>query len=52
MASMLATLKITKATDNEGNIVEPDVKYDNGFFRCVRIQASYSWDFKLTDDIG
>ncbi|KAF9559108.1 cytochrome P450 [Agrocybe pediades] len=33
MASMLATLDISKARDDYGNVVEPDVVYENPIFR-------------------
>ncbi|KAF8811120.1 cytochrome P450 [Phlegmacium glaucopus] len=33
IASVLATLKISKAVDEHGNIVEPVVQYDNSIFR-------------------
>jgi hypothetical protein len=33
MVSMLATLKMSKAVDEDGNAIEPDVTYGRGFFR-------------------
>jgi hypothetical protein len=38
MASMLATLNITKPVDKEGNVIEPKVEYLDSIFRC----ASYN----------
>jgi hypothetical protein len=35
VASLLATLKISKAVDAHGNVVEPEVKYENPIFRYV-----------------
>jgi hypothetical protein len=35
MASMLATLDITKAVDEKGNVIEPEIQYDNSIFRYV-----------------
>lgn len=32
---MLATLNMTKATDEHGNIIEPDVQFNDSVFRCV-----------------
>jgi hypothetical protein len=33
MVSMLATLKMSKAVDKDGNAIEPDITYGRGFFR-------------------
>lgn len=33
IASLLATFKISKAVDEHGNVVEPEVKYENPIFR-------------------
>lgn len=33
IASMLATLNISKAKDDEGKVIEPDVTFDNPVFR-------------------
>jgi hypothetical protein len=35
MASMLATLTIAKAVDEQGNVVEPVIKFENAVFRWV-----------------
>jgi len=35
IASMVATLKISKAVDEHGNVVEPEVKFENPIFRCA-----------------
>jgi len=35
MVSMLATLKLSKAVDQDGNDIEPDVTYGRGFFRMA-----------------
>jgi hypothetical protein len=35
IASVLATLKISKAVDEHGNVIEPEVKYLNPIFRCI-----------------
>lgn len=35
MVSMLATLDISKAVDGQGNVVEPEIKFENPIFRCV-----------------
>ena len=44
IASMLATLDISKAVDEHGNTVEPVVKYDNSIFRHVDINISVGID--------
>jgi hypothetical protein len=36
IASVLATLKISKAVDEHGNVVEAEVKYDNPDFQVLR----------------
>jgi hypothetical protein len=33
MASMLATLNITKPVDKDGKVIEPDVKFLDSIFR-------------------
>ena len=33
IASFLATMNITKAVDGNGRQIEPEVKYENSFFR-------------------
>lgn len=33
VVSVLATLKISKAVDEHGNVIEPEVKYENSIFR-------------------
>ncbi|KAF9479201.1 cytochrome P450 [Pholiota conissans] len=33
MVSMLATLNISKAVDDQGNVVEPEIKFENPIFR-------------------
>lgn len=35
MVSMLATLDIAKAVDDLGNVIEPEVQFDNSIFRRV-----------------
>ena len=35
IVSLLATLKISKAVDEHGNVVEPELKYENPIFRCI-----------------
>lgn len=35
IASILATLDIRKARDEAGNVVEPEVVFENSVFRCV-----------------
>lgn len=36
MASMIATLDITKAVDERGNVIEPEVVFDNAVFRTPK----------------
>ena len=36
IVSMLATLNISKAVDEHGNVLEPEVKFENPIFRCVQ----------------
>lgn len=33
MASFLATMNISKAADENGNQMEPEIKYENAIFR-------------------
>ena len=35
IVNMLATLNISKATDENGNTIEPDVQFNDSVFRCV-----------------
>ena len=35
IASMIASFDITKAVDEFGNVVEPEIVYDNSVFTCV-----------------
>jgi hypothetical protein len=35
IVTMLATLDIAKATDEYGNIIEPNVEFNDSVFRCV-----------------
>lgn len=35
IATMVATLDISKAVDVDGKVIEPDVTFDNAVFRCV-----------------
>jgi len=35
IASTLATLDISKAVDERGDVIEPEVKYENPIFRYV-----------------
>jgi hypothetical protein len=34
IASMMATLNISKAVDDHGNVIEPEVAFENAVFRC------------------
>lgn len=34
IVNMLATLDISKATDENGNTIEPDVQFNDSVFRC------------------
>ena len=38
MAYMVATLDISKARDQHGNVIEPEIVFDNAVFRyaCLR----------------
>lgn len=46
---MLATLDISKALDEHGNAVEPQIVFDNMAFRCVRDALGST---PLTDEAG
>jgi hypothetical protein len=35
MVSMLATLKMSKAVNKDGDAIEPDITYGRGFFRMA-----------------
>jgi len=35
MVTMLATLDMSKASDEHGNTIEPDAQFDDSVFRCV-----------------
>jgi hypothetical protein len=45
---MLATLDISKAVDDLGNIVEPTVNYNNAVFRYVVSWRKYFCSYRLT----
>jgi hypothetical protein len=50
MASMLATLTIAKAVDEQGNVVEPVIKFENAVFRwVVLISLKYFFSFLCAD---
>jgi hypothetical protein len=35
MVTMLATLDMSKASDEHGNTIEPDAQFNDSVFRCV-----------------
>jgi hypothetical protein len=37
MVTMLATLDMSKATDEHGSTIEPDVQFNDSVFRCVAL---------------
>lgn len=48
MASMLATLDIGKASDDYGNILEPEIVYENPIFRYVSSSRIFTTMFLLS----
>jgi hypothetical protein len=50
IASMLATLEISKAMDDEGKEIEPELKFENAVFRWVLLVFSLLNGFIV--DIG
>jgi hypothetical protein len=39
MVSVIATLDIGKAIDDQGREIEPEVVFDNAIFRCVLVRV-------------
>lgn len=50
VATLLATFKFSKAVDEHGNVIEPEVKFENSIFRYLTIFISIcnlGADFRL-----
>lgn len=51
IATMVATLDISKAVDADGKVIEPNVTFDNAVFRCALLCLTISYTNKTDGEL-